>query len=449
MRFHVVRSCVGAAAVFAATLTGAAAEGRTITPAGLQADLRLAVETIERNHPELTHSVDPETLARAAEEIRRRLVRPMDRAEAWAALARLNPVLADGHLFIGLPDWRAESAEALTRGTRYFPFEVVIDAAGDLRIVTALGGGETPLAGTRIVRINGRDAGRVTRTLLARAHGDTPLFRSALVARRWWLFHRQLYGTPAAYDLVLDGAPRRTYRVPASGFLPAILRQEDSFEGLFRCEVTTGGGGLFVFGAAYWPDKQRFFDFARDCFGKLKSARAERLVIDVRTNGGGDDDMWKDGILRYIADRPYKHASRGVKRVVQPDPAKGEVAGQIVDGIVPADTVPPADEPLRFGGKVYVLIGSQTYSSAVLFSNVMQDYGFGTLVGVDGAVRSRQSGGTRSLVLPNTGLVLTYPRFVLTRPSGQAEPSLLTPDVPMADDLLRPRLLVDAVLSGK
>jgi hypothetical protein len=48
--------------------------------------------------------------------------------------------------------------------------------------------------------------------------------------------------------------------------------------------------------------------------------------------------------------------------------------------------------------------------------------------------------------LPNTGLALWSPRFVLTRPSGHDEPEWLTPDVPINDDPLKPQAMVDAVL---
>lgn len=87
-----------------------------------------------------------------------------------------------------------------------------------------------------------------------------------------------------------------------------------------------------------------------------------------------------------------------------------------------------------------------TYSSAVLFSNVVQDYGFARVAGIGGAARTWQSGGVQSLVLPNTGLELSFPRFVLARPSGAAEPRLLQPDLPLADDPLHPHAAVDALL---
>ena len=425
----------------------AAVPGEPLIPAeALRADLRLAIETIEHNHPELGHSVDPARLAAAVADVERRIDRPMTQAEAWSTLARLNPALADGHLLIGLPAWRARSAEAVKRGAGFFPFEVSVDADGVPRILAALGGAPTPLAGRRLLRIDGRDAPEVTRELLARAHGDTPAFRAALLSNRWWLFHRNVYGAPAGYDLVVEGGRRR--RVEASHILPAVLERDASFELLYRCEVRPGGDAILTASAFDWEDHARYFAFTRDCFSRMKAAGTKRLVVDVRANGGGDDSLWKDGILRYIADRPYKIGSTATKRVLERFRSGDEVVGEVVTAPLTSEVQPALDEPLRFKGKLYVLVGPSTYSSAVLFSNVVQDYRFGTVAGTGGAVRSRQSGSTQVTTLPNSGLVLSWPRFVLIRPSGSVDPLMVQPDVALADNPFNPRAAIDALLSA-
>ncbi|MES3151625.1 S41 family peptidase [Sphingomonas faeni] len=393
------------------------APAQTIAPGALQDDLRFALDTIERQHPDLAHSVTKATLEREADKVRAQLDHPMDQAEAWAKLAQLNPVLADGHLFIGLPDWRGQGAEAVRQGTGFFPFEVAIDAKDHPVIVSMLGGRSTPLAGRRILRIDGHDARDVARSLLVRTHGDTPAFRRALLAQRWWLFHAKLYGTPADYDLVLSGSNKR-FTVGAEHTLPAILQRDASFDRLFACRIDTDKSARLKVASFVWEDKARYLQFTHDCFARIKAASVNRLVIDVSANGGGNDDMWKDGILRYVATRPYKQGSTYLKR---------EASGAVIAGAIETATQPVADEPLRFTGKLTVEIGPLTYSSAVLFANVVRDYRFGVLAGVGGAARTQQSGGVRSVTLPNTGLILSYPRFVLDPPAGSAAPKLLQP----------------------
>jgi hypothetical protein len=395
-----------------------AAPAQVIDPAALRADLRFALDIIEHQHPDLAHSAMQAELERKAEKVRRQLDHPMDQAEAWATLAQINPVLADGHLFIGLPDWRGQSAEAIRQGASFFPFEIRLDAGEYPVIVAALGGSATPLTGRRILAIDGRNARDVARSLLARTHGDTPASRKALLAQRWWLFYSKLYGAPADYDLALSRSGAH-HRVSAGHTMPAILQRDASFDRLFACRIDADGDARMTVASFFWEDKARFLRFTHDCFARMKDAATNRLLIDVSANGGGDDDMWKDGLLRYIATRPYKHGSTYVKR---------ERTGAIAEGTIETATQPIPDEPLHFAGKVDVLIGPLTYSSAVLFSNVVRDYGFGTLMGTGGAVRTRQSGGVQNAKLPNTGLILSYPRFVLDPPSGPRAPTYLQPD---------------------
>jgi len=222
---------------------------------------------------------------------------------------------------------------------------------------------------------------------------------------------------------------------------------EKSFEQTFRFRMLPGGTGLLTVNQFAWPDKQRFYDFAERAFASLRDAGAQMLLIDVRENGGGDDDMWKTGILRYIADKPYRNGSSYVKKVLEGRAGPGEKVGDIVNGTVDSWVQPEPSNPLHFGGKVFVLVGDLTYSSAVLFSNTVQDHGFAKLVGAGGYAYVRQTGGTQKKhVLPNTRLEVVVPRFVLDRPSGKREPALVQPDIVLADDPFDREALIKALL---
>jgi C-terminal processing protease CtpA/Prc len=94
-----------------------------------------------------------------------------------------------------------------------------------------------------------------------------------------------------------------------------------------------------------------------------------------------------------------------------------------------------------------VLVGRLTYSSAVLFSNVVQDFGFGKLVGAGSYARARQTGGVQNIVLPNTRLEITIPRFIVDRPSGAREPALVHPDIVLPDSPFDRRETVNALLA--
>ena len=170
------------------------------------------------------------------------------------------------------------------------------------------------------------------------------------------------------------------------------------------------------------------------------------------SNAGSDaplpnDDQWIDALLPYLATRPYQWASGYRKKIFAQYRKDGETTGAVVDGRIGRVIEPQPDHPLRFRGKTYVLVARGTYSSAVLFANVMQDYGFATLAGTGDAARARQSGGVQRIVLPHSKLAITVPRFILQRPSGATEPVLVSPDIRIDEDILDPQHAVAALLA--
>ena len=259
-------------------------------------------------------------------------------------------------------------------------------------------------------------------------HGDTPRFRNALLATRWWLHHWKVYGDARRYRIELARDGRNWFvDVAASTQLPAALDGADDFGRQFGFAIRPGCGAVLKVGSFDGSFKARFLELTRAAFASLREQRIDTLFIDIRDNGGGDDDMWLQGLMPYLATQPYRTGSTYTKKVVETNLARGETAGQIVHGEIA--TWQPADnnDPLHFKGKVVVLIGPSTYSSAILFANVIADFGIGTLAGSGEAARRTQSGGIRKFTLPHSGLALWVPRFVLAPPSGAPRDALLAP----------------------
>jgi hypothetical protein len=427
----------------------AVAMERQWSPQALREDLRTLEDTIRSIHPDLKHSTGDAALSVAIDEIRTQLDRPMTRDEAWKTFSLLNPQLADGHLFVGLPDWRSETTTHLASGGQLFPFEVYVDANGQPFVKSLLGGAPTTWAGARINLINGKDARSVAAELLKHMHGDTKTFRTGLLSRRWWFFYWKIYGAQPAYDLALS--KRRSMRVTlaGSGEIPLMLADEAVFDRTFRFEMLPGKAALLTIGSFAWEDEVEYFQFTKRAFEKMRKAGVRTLVIDLRENGGGNDPYWKKGILPYIAAEPYLWGSTFRKRVLEKYRDEGETAGEVISGALSQhDAIQPnRDLPDRFDGKIYVLVGPTTYSSSILFANVMQDYRFATVVGIAGAVRSSQTGGAERYTLPHTGLVVSVPRFVLDRPKPLEESMLFKPDIVIQDNPFQPFELVERLLA--
>ncbi len=289
-------------------------------------------------------------------------------------------------------------------------------------------------------------AERIVTTLLERVHGDTPGFRAGVLSQRWAFYYGKMFGSPARFDLAF--ADRPALRIAADRRGNREIAGTPRFEDTFALTLLPPRAALLRIDTFAWPDKQQVVAFHRAAFAQLQSAGVDTLVIDVRNNGGGNDDQWIDALLPYLATQPYRWASSYRKKILAASRKDGETVGAVVDGRIERTIEPQLDHPLRFRGKTYVLVGRGTYSSAVLFANVMQDYGFATLAGTGGAARTQQSGGVQRIVLPHSGLAIMVPRFILQRPSAATDPIFVSPDIGIDEDVLEPRRAVDRLLDG-
>lgn len=436
MNFRLLLLACGLGAMNAAQ---AAAPPPTFTREQLRADLVELKRALNEMPPDLYRTADRGQLERQFEDIASEINKapPLDRDATWRLFATLNPLLADGHLFVGFVDWRGDTRAHLANGGRLFPFEVDVSVDCDLRVRNDKPWSNVamPHDSARILEVNGVAATRICQQMLARVHGDTPAFRADLLSRRFWFFYWKMYGAPETYKIRFD--PGGVDSLAGRTELPELLTIEANFERQFELSFVSddqkfsgSSTAILKLGSFAWRDKEQLLAFTKTSFESLRHWKIRNLIIDLRDNGGGDDDQWIEGVMPYIATKPWRTASTYRKRVVTPDPAKGEVVGQVVDGEIGTWFQPQPDNPLRFPGDVYVAVGPGTYSSAVVMATVIQDFGFGRVIGTAGSVRANSSGGTRRTTLTHSGLIVVAPRFVLSRPSGSKQPELLTPDIP-------------------
>jgi hypothetical protein len=423
-----------------AGLAGATDAPQTFSPRELRQDLAELEAAINRIHPDVEHSVRKADLERALSDVRARLNRPMTRDEAWLAMAALNPILADGHLVVTFPGGSgAELDRHLGAGGRLFPFDVHVAADGELFIRSGFNGAASALQGRRIAAIDGVAGRQISQRLLAYVNGDTPALRATLLSMRFPFFYWKLFGDKQSYRVLVSGVESV---VEGRGEMP-LAYSERSFEQLFRLEMPNPRQAVLTINEFYWREKSKFYEFTREAFARMQAAGTRTLVIDIRGNTGGDDDMWLEGLMPYIASRPYRNGSDSVLKVIEGRQKEGQKVGDVVRGSQ-STYQPSLDNPLRFTGKVYVLIGPATYSSAILFTTAVQDHGFATVVGTGGAARATQSGGTQSVTLSRTRIGLVVPRFLLKRASGAA--GLVQPDILIPEDPFRAATALEALL---
>lgn len=333
-------------------------------------------------------------------------------------------------------------------------------------------------AGDELIAIDGVGASEwITRTS-RNISAETPYMASTLLEfgfpARLWLE----IGERAEFEVTVRGVKGQ-----ATHPLSALTRQE-------KDKLALRGSDFFVFdgetrearmlteGLAYlrpgpfyhvenpdvmW-DNSAFIPFIDEAFATFKSNGAQALIIDLRDNPGGDA-VFSDVVMGWFATEPYSMASsfriRSSVESQASNQARINAHPALADGIsgvfaeryasVPYGEAFELELPIvsprtdqRFEGQVYVLINRHTYSNAVNVAAIVQDYGFGTIIGEKTSDSATVLGAMETFKLPNTGIIVGYPKALIVRPSGAEVPDGVTPDIVIETPIVSG---TDAVLS--
>lgn len=189
-------------------------------------------------------------------------------------------------------------------------------------------------------------------------------------------------------------------------------------------------------------------DFIDQSFESFIEADAQVLILDLRDNPGGDYS-WSDPVIAWFADRPFRFASDFRIRVSAQTTASNqaridalpagasETSLQLAalyetaeDGALVSFELPisqPRQGP-QFEGQVYALINRHSYSNAVSAGAIIQDYGFGSVIGEATTDMTTTFGAMEQFTLPHSEIVVGYPKALIIRPNGDEQAAPLYPD---------------------
>jgi len=181
--------------------------------------------------------------------------------------------------------------------------------------------------------------------------------------------------TPLVYAVTAFGLPLGPARVEPQRY--------------YRYEILSGTKTLYVrYNKCADDPQQPFAAFAKELFATVDAnpAAVERVVIDLRANGGGDS------------------------RVISP----------LIDGL-------RARKTLSAKGRLYALIGPGTFSSGLLAAVVLRDKLKAVMIGERSGEELNSYGEVRPLTLPNSNLLLQYSTkyFKLQKGADHFDPDIV------------------------
>jgi tetratricopeptide (TPR) repeat protein len=348
-------------------------------------DLRFMAAEMPRRHRNLFHSMSRTDFARAVRRLDARIP-TLRRHEVILELARLAALVGDGHTNVA-------PARDSTIGFHALP--LILYLFSDGLWIRAADSAHAALVGSRLVRLGratAEEAVAAVRPLISRDNEMGVAFAAPYLL----VMPEVLHGLGLIDDLervplVLERDGRRQEVVLApAGPAPLMARDTDrSWEvpegwvdargapenwplwlrqpgNKFWFEYLAPRRALYVqFNQVADKPEQTVARFADSLFAFARAHPVERLVLDLRLNGGGNGDLNRPLLL----------------------------------GLIRA-------ESLDVRGRLFVLVGRRTFSAAQFLASELERWTEAVFVGEPTASRGNAYGDSYRLTLPNSGVTV-------------------------------------------
>ncbi|MDD3833596.1 MAG: S41 family peptidase [Oscillospiraceae bacterium] len=214
--------------------------------------------------------------------------------------------------------------------------------------------------------------------------------------------------------LVLE-KPNNGSRITATFSLrEGIAAGEEKAEPNFNYSIDSSAGiGIFTLRQCIYDEEYK--NGLRDFFTAVQENNIRSVIVDLRNNPGGNS-LVANEFIRYLPAESYLAGASEVR------------FGSILWKNKPQN---PKNQHLTpvFLGKVYVLTGADTFSSAMDFATLISDNKLGTLVGEVPGNMPSSYGDILYFQTPNAQLIFTVSYKYFIRPDASKSDSPLIPDV--------------------
>jgi Peptidase family S41 len=399
------------------------------SPSALQTDVDYLLETLEKRHVNFYQRANKDSINFIKNRIKSDLTNEMDRKSFYKKIALLNPYFNDAHcLVFPLID---EANRAVSRGSKLFPFHVVLNEQGYLypeRSYQRVADQVLIEKTMRIEYINGIPAEEVIRTIEQYSHGETSRLRKHMTTLLFsdWLY--TLYGWKDDFDLSLN-----------EGKVSIVLKAVDEWKSMEINAVQYNrleriGDVAYLRLNSFDVDEhlEAYEHFIDDAFATIKKDQIKKLIIDVRGNTGGQSDAGAY-VLQYLTSKPLNQVSKAYERIHEGNAGwfnyKGEPGTLKTMNMDDEDIIEPITTDKRFNGEVLVLSDEMTYSAGIIFITNIQDHKMATLIGRPTGGYANQTGNIEAFRLPNTKLLVYAPARTFVRVNGDSTIHSVRPDI--------------------
>jgi len=394
--------------------------GQTLTQQQAQDDLNTLKENLEQFHPGLYRYTTEDSMAYYFKTAQSRLKESQKVTDLYKEVTNLLSKVRCGHTRPSMP----EAANNQFKEEQFF-LPLAVKYLGARLFVDDLRTNDGNLQrGDELISINGRSVADITKDIFDHLSGDGFINAGKYrQAERHFRYYYQLYVAKGVkrYQLVVkkpDGG-REQFTVNGEKWADLTSMNKPSPERAeLELEHRRGYSymkiGTFV--SYYLRNADLDYEaFLEASFAELNERGAQNLVLDLRGNGGGDDN-YGALLVSYFADRAFRYFDR--IEVTDAYSGYGSVERSQGRNLMTSHKGLSIWQPQsnRFSGMVYALTDGWSFSTCADVATVLHHNRWATLIGEEtgGGYDGNTSGNSRTLTLTNSKIRLNLPMWMYT-----------------------------------
>jgi hypothetical protein len=389
----------------------------------MRQDIDSMVTYLEAAHPNPFYRYPKASFMKDVAHVKSSLHNDLNKVDFYLTTVPLLGKLDDGHTDLHINQYYKDINPLM------LPYNVKLSTQKPFIIVKSAFTGITPQLpqGAEIISINKIGASKIVNDIVDLNTGENRLFRAEFGATRFYFYLEALYKTNGVYHISYK-YKGILHRLTLHGQRKSVLDQlangkteSDKNSGAnYSLQILNGDSTAIInFKSFDWDGYKSFIDSA---FTIIKQKQVQNLVINLIDDGGGDSDVGDD-LFQYILNKPFSQYVKVLEKNSEllKQRLREHHVGKPLDGTDKAllaksngsldtvyyDKISTGNNPLRFNGRVILLVNIETYSSAADFAQCFKFYKRGVIIGEETGGLIKSYGDIVTARLPNSQLELT------------------------------------------
>jgi len=343
-------------------------------------DIDYAVQMLEDVHPDPYSIISKEDFYRKVDSMKNILPETISEKDANKVISKIYALIKDGHTGVRLLPPKIPF--------KFLPYKFKIT---DEKIFVARNfcyRNVIPL-GSEIISINGMTSRQYIQETSRLFSWENLSWRNT---RLQYPMLWELWDDFRNYKVIYKTPEGKTKTIRTSGGFFSVLQidkesKQQKLHFKYHYKLISDSIGYIKFNS--FSDLEQFKIFLDSTFTSIKNENVRHLIIDIRNNGGGSSSLG-DELMQYISKKDFKQVDSCSVKISKELINKNKLdwidsverkAGTLYT--VTDSLIKLRDNPLRFTGKSYLLVGGNTFSSASMFASAFQCFEVGTIIGTE------------------------------------------------------------------